>query len=78
MEIAYGGEVSRGYREDGYFPEAFINMLALLGWNPGTEQELFSMDELIADFFAGTRQQGRGTVQSRQGALVQCTVHART
>ena len=44
------GEVSRGYREDGYFPEAFINMLALLGWNPGTEQELFSMDELIADF----------------------------
>lgn len=44
------GEVSRGYREDGYFPEAFINMLALLGWNPGTEQELFSMDELIAAF----------------------------
>ena len=47
---APSGEVSRGYREDGYFPEAFINMLALLGWNPGTEQELFSMDELIADF----------------------------
>ncbi|MCD7970201.1 MAG: glutamate--tRNA ligase [Alistipes sp.] len=44
------GEISRGYREDGYFPEAFINMLALLGWNPGTEQEIFSMDELIRDF----------------------------
>ena len=44
------GEVSRGYREDGYFPEAFINMLALLGWNPGGEQEIFSMDELIKLF----------------------------
>jgi glutamyl-tRNA synthetase len=44
------GELSRGYREDGYFPEAFVNMLALLGWNPGTEQELFSMDELISAF----------------------------
>jgi len=44
------GEVSRGYREDGYFPEAFVNMLALLGWNPGTEQEIFSMEELISQF----------------------------
>ncbi|MFA5329645.1 MAG: glutamate--tRNA ligase [Prolixibacteraceae bacterium] len=44
------GDFSRGYREDGYFPEAFINMLALLGWNSGTEQEFFSMDELIASF----------------------------
>jgi glutamyl-tRNA synthetase len=44
------GETAHGYREDGYFPEAFINMLALLGWNPGTEQELFSMDELIESF----------------------------
>ncbi len=44
------GEVSRGYREDGYFPEAFVNLLALLGWNPGTEQELFTMDELINSF----------------------------
>jgi glutamyl-tRNA synthetase len=44
------GEVSRGYREDGYFPEAFINMLALLGWNAGTEQELFTIDELIDSF----------------------------
>jgi glutamyl-tRNA synthetase len=39
-----------GYREAGYFPEAFINMLALLGWNPGTEQEIFTMDELIKAF----------------------------
>ena len=44
------GEFSRGYREDGYFPEAFVNMLALLGWNPGTEQEFFSIDELIESF----------------------------
>ncbi len=44
------GEVSRGYREDGYFPEAFVNLLAMLGWNPGTEQELFSLEELIAAF----------------------------
>ncbi|MDD4919793.1 MAG: glutamate--tRNA ligase [Bacteroidales bacterium] len=44
------GEKSRGYREDGYFPEAFVNMIALLGWNPGTEQEIFSMEELTALF----------------------------
>ncbi|MDD4426369.1 MAG: glutamate--tRNA ligase, partial [Mariniphaga sp.] len=44
------GELYRGYREDGYFPEAFINMLALLGWNPGTEQEFFSLDELTKVF----------------------------
>ena len=44
------GEVSRGFKEDGYFPEAVINFLALLGWNPGTEQELFTMDELIEQF----------------------------
>ena len=40
------GEKWHGYKEDGYFPEAFINMLALLGWNPGTEQEIFTMQEL--------------------------------
>ena len=44
------GEVSRGYREDGYFSEAFINMLAFLGWNPGTEQEIFSLEEMINAF----------------------------
>ena len=44
------GETARGYREDGYYPEAFVNMLALLGWNPGTEQEIFSMDGLIEAF----------------------------
>ena len=44
------GEISSGYRESGYLPEAFINILALLGWNPGTEQELFSMEELIQAF----------------------------
>jgi len=44
------GEKSNGYRENGYLPEAFVNMLALLGWNPGTEQELFTMEELIEAF----------------------------
>ena len=43
-------EVSNGYREDGYLPEAVVNMLAFLGWNPGTEQEIFSLEELIAAF----------------------------
>ena len=44
------GEESRGYREDGYFPEACVNMLAMLGWNPGDDRELFTMDELIGAF----------------------------
>jgi glutamyl-tRNA synthetase len=44
------GENYRGYREDGYFPEAFLNLLAMLGWNPGTEQELFSLNEMIEQF----------------------------
>lgn len=44
------GEISSGYREKGFFPEAFINMLAFLGWNPGTEQELFTMDQLVESF----------------------------
>lgn len=43
-------EVSRGYKEDGYFPEAMINFLAFLGWNPGTEQEIFNLDELVSAF----------------------------
>ena len=46
----FTGEVSSGYRESGYFPEAMINILAFLGWNPGTEQELFSLNELAAIF----------------------------
>lgn len=44
------GEISSGYREQGYFKDAFVNMLAFLGWNPGTTQEIFSMDELIEAF----------------------------
>lgn len=44
------GEISRGYKEDGYFADAFINMLALLGWNPGTEQEIFSLSALCEAF----------------------------
>jgi len=44
------GDISRGYREEGYFPEACINILAFLGWNPGTEQEIFSLQELAMAF----------------------------
>ncbi len=44
------GETSRGYREDGYIPEAVVNMLALLGWNPGIEQEIFTLDQLAEHF----------------------------
>ena len=56
------GETSRGYREDGYFPEAVINFLALLGWNPGTEQELFTHLKVL---------EGWCEVCLRQGHLVQ-------
>lgn len=44
------GEKSSGYKQNGYFAEAFVNMLAMLGWNPGTPQEIFSMKELISEF----------------------------
>ena len=44
------GEISSGYREQGYLPQAVVNMLALMGWNPGTEQEMMTMDELIKLF----------------------------
>ena len=47
------GEVSSGFRESGYFPEAVVNFLAMLGWNPGTEQELFSLAELVEAFDIG-------------------------
>lgn len=43
-------EISSGYRESGYLPQAVVNMLALLGWNPGTEQEIFSLEELVEAF----------------------------
>ena len=44
------GETAKGYREEGYYSESFVNMIALLGWNPGTEQEIFSMKELTELF----------------------------
>ncbi len=44
------GHISKGFREEGYLPEATLNFLAFLGWNPGTEQELFSLDELVQTF----------------------------
>src|SRR5687767_1579447 len=47
------GETSTGYREEGYLPEAMINFLGVLGWTPGTEKEMFSMQELIRDFSLG-------------------------
>ncbi|PQB05463.1 glutamate--tRNA ligase [Aureitalea marina] len=48
--ISEDGDLSSGYREAGYLPEAVVNMLALLGWNPGTEQEIFSLEELTQEF----------------------------
>ena len=52
LEWKGGGDISRGYREDGYFPEAVVNMLALLGWNEGegSEKEIYSLNELINAF----------------------------
>lgn len=44
------GEISHGFKETGFLPEALINFLAFLGWNPGTEQELFSLEELVNEF----------------------------
>lgn len=44
------GETSMGYREQGFFPEAVVNFLALLGWNDGTDKELFTLDELVESF----------------------------
>ena len=44
------GEISSGYRESGYLPQAVVNMLALLGWNSGTEQEIFTLEELVSAF----------------------------
>jgi len=44
------GEIASGYREENYLPEALINMLSLLGWNPGTEQEFFNLEELVSAF----------------------------
>ncbi len=44
------GDIASGYREKGYFPDAFVNMLAFLGWNPGTNQEVFTREELTAAF----------------------------
>jgi glutamyl-tRNA synthetase len=49
-EDSQSGEISKGYREAGYFPQAVINFLALLGWNPGDNREMFSMDQLIEAF----------------------------
>ena len=48
--VSAEGDLSRGYREDGYLSDAFINMLAFLGWNPGTEQEIFTLEELTKAF----------------------------
>jgi glutamyl-tRNA synthetase len=48
--ITSEGELYSGYREKGYIPGAFINMLAFLGWNPGTQQEIFSLEELVSSF----------------------------
>jgi len=43
-------ETASGYREKGFYPDAFVNMLAFLGWNPGTDQEIYSLDQLVEEF----------------------------
>ena len=64
------GEVFSGYREDGYFPEAVINMLVLLGWNPGTEQEIFSLSELVEIFdLVGLTKRGLNLIQKKQNGF---------
>ena len=57
-------EKSAGYREAGYFPEACLNILAFLGWNPGTEQELFTLEELIAVFELKKNTKSRREIRS--------------
>ena len=52
------GDISRGYREDGYFPETMVNFLALLGWNPGTEEEFFTIEQLVKVFELDRVQKG--------------------
>ncbi|HJN62796.1 MAG TPA: glutamate--tRNA ligase [Candidatus Paceibacterota bacterium] len=54
------------YKEMGYLPEAIVNYLALLGWNPGTEKEIFSMDELIGEFSLGKVQKGGAVFNSEK------------
>jgi len=61
------GDASMGYREEGYFPEAFINILALLGWNPGTEQEHFTLEEMT-DLFSLERVSKGGAKFDQQKA----------
>jgi glutamyl-tRNA synthetase len=50
LEYKTEDSISRGFKEDGYLPEAVVNFLAFLGWNPGTEQELFTLEELVESF----------------------------
>ena len=67
------GEKWHGYKEDGYFPEAFINMLALLGWNPGTDQEIFTLQELC-DLFTLDRVEIRRKVRPGEDQMVQSQI----
>ena len=64
------GDTWPGYREQGYAPEAFVNMLLMLGWNPGDERELFSAEEAAKEFSYGPRGQKRRPLQPRQGEVV--------
>ena len=58
------GERSSGYREAGYLPQAVVNFLALLGWNPGDDREIFSMDELIKEFSIDHLKRASGSTTS--------------
>ena len=67
------GELYSGYKEQNYLPDAFVNMLAFLGWNPGTPQELFTMDELI-NSFSLEKYQNQGKIRPRQNKMVPTTI----
>ena len=64
------GELFSGYREDGYLPKGVLNMLAFLGWNPGTEQELFTLEQLIADFsLERVNKAGQNLIRTKQSGF---------
>ena len=67
----------KDYRAAGYEPEALVNFLAFLGWNPGDERELFSLDELVDAFSLDAHEPQRRAVRPRQAAVVQRPVPPR-
>jgi hypothetical protein len=65
------GETATGFRETGFLPQAFVNLLAMLGWNDGTNQELFTIEELIESFSMDRVHKGRSKIRLRKSQMVQ-------